>query len=228
MPPATLCQAHSRRAQADAVVRGRALQVRLLEGGSPQQASVGHAVQGAAARVGDARGGHQRVQALHAVHHRILEAQLARTGQVLLELADRLLATAHVTDGAGELLAVEAAHDDPLLVVHGVALAALVHAEVAGGQAEPAVLRQDQHLLHQLRPAVLAVGVEAHHLVFLAEAGEADELADRGVEEAQGVRQQHAVQHVDAGALAAGRHHAAEVAGAVEGEARGELLEGEQ
>src|ERR1039458_9959797 len=41
---------------------------------------------------------------------------------------------------------------------------------------------QPEHLPHELLVLWLSVGSEAHHLVFLAKAGEADELANRRVE----------------------------------------------
>ena len=44
--------------------------------------------------------------------------------------------------------------------------------------------------------AGLAVGGEAHHLVLVAEAGEAQELGDRGVEEPQRVREVDAIEHL--------------------------------
>ena len=63
-----------------------------------------------------------------------------------------------------------------------------------------------------MREARLAVGRQAHHLVFVAVLREAEELRERGVEQAERVRELDAAADVDVVAAADAPHDAAEVA----------------
>ncbi len=75
------------------------------------------------------------------------------------------------------------------------------------------LVRRD--LTHLSQEAIHPVGREAHHLVLFAESVEADELADRRVVDAGGVRPEGATQHVDARPLALCDEGTREIAGAV-------------
>ena len=70
---------------------------------------------------------------------------------------------------------------------------------------------------------ILAVGSEAHDFAFVAVFVVADELADHGVDAAEGVRQEYAFEHFDVVAFAARHHGGDEISGTVVAEAGGFL-----
>ncbi len=86
--------------------------------------------------------------------------------------------------------------------------------EVSEIKLEAAVLYRDG-LADLLAVCVLAVGSQAHDLAFIAILVVADEFADHRVEAAEGVGEEHAVEHFDVVALATRHHGGDEVAGTV-------------
>ena len=75
---------------------------------------------------------------------------------------------------------------------------------------------------HRRRVRVrVAVGREAHHLALVAVLREAEPLRDRGVEDPERVREEHAVEDLDPVAAPVRQHRRCEVAEAVDREDRG-------
>lgn len=221
---ADVVPAPHRGAQARALVAGRRLQIGRLERRVAEDAGVCHAVQRAAAGHAEVVIRRDLVQAVHAVHRHLLEPHLAAPRQVLLPLRERLGALPRLpAQQLAELGRVEREHVHEVFGGLEVAAPAVRHREIPAAEVEPAVLVDDEQLLHLLVVLVLAVRREAHYLVFLAEAVEADELADGRVEEADRDGQRHAVEDLDLRAGARRRHQAREVAGAVVRERAGAL-----
>jgi hypothetical protein len=78
-------------------------------------------------------------------------------------------------------------------------------------------------LAYSIREARLPVGGEAHHFVLVAVLRKAEELRERGIEDAEGVRKQDGALDLDLVALADAPHDAAEVAETVDGDDGGVL-----
>ena len=81
------------------------------------------------------------------------------------------------------------------------------------------------HLADLRYKARLAIGGEAHHLVLVAVLGEAEELGESGVEQAERVGEPDRAMDVEMVALADAPHEAAEIAEAVDGD-EGRFFEG--
>src|ERR1022692_1286043 len=84
-----------------------------------------------------------------------------------------------------------------------------------------AAISQANNVVQLVAICVLAVGREAHHLAFISVLLVADELANHGIETAQRVGQENAIEYLNPIAFAAGHHGGNEVSGAVVTEARG-------
>ena len=94
--------------------------------------------------------------------------------------------------------------------------------EVVGVQREAAVAHLHD-VAHRLEHLGLAVRREAHDLVLVAVVRETEELREGGVEDAERVREDDAVEDLEAVAAADGEQCRREVAEAVERENRGFL-----
>src|ERR1035438_9385414 len=83
-------------------------------------------------------------------------------------------------------------------------------------QAELISLRAD-HTPHLCSEPRLAVSRETHHLVFVAVFGEAEELRERSIENAERMRERDGASHFNLIALPHSPHHATEVTETVYG-----------
>ena len=207
------------RADRRAGVVRRGLDVDVLERRALEDHAVGDAVQRHAAGQADLL---QPGSLVHVVQQRevaLLEHELHRGRQVgvpVLELAPRHARRAEHVD---HLLRIDRP-ERRLAAVPGHLDAFGVVDEVVEVEADLVAFDADD--VADLRgEARLAVGRQAHHLVFVAVLREAEELRERGVEQAQRMRELDAAAHVDVVAAADAPHHAAEVAEPVDGDDRG-------
>src|ERR1700722_3377197 len=93
--------------------------------------------------------------------------------------------------------------------------------EVTEVQLESAIFREDDlEELVAIRRVIFAVRSKTHDLALVAVFRIADEFANHGVDTAERMGQEHAVEHFDLVALASRHHGGDEVAGAVITEAR--------
>src|SRR5262249_36511689 len=86
-------------------------------------------------------------------------------------------------------------------------------------QIEPALIILGTDDVPQLfSKARLAIGGEAHHLVFVAIFGKTEELREGGIEDAQRMREGAGPSYFDLISLSDAPHHAAEIPEAVDGD----------
>ena len=87
---------------------------------------------------------------------------------------------------------------------------------------EPISLRHQQ-VANLLAIRVFTIGSEAHHLAFIAIFAVADEFANHGIEAAQRMRQEDAIQHLYVISFTTCHHRGDEISRAVIAEPRGLL-----
>ncbi len=212
-----------RGAQRRAGVARGGLDEDLLDVGALEELAVGERVQGAAARERQPPAAARRQRAADEGEEALLVDLLQRRRHVavpLLELVARLPARPEQRLELGREQNAQLWRAVLPRHLH----AGVEVAEVTQVETERAVVHRAHDLAQLADEAGLAVGREPHHLVFVAEAEEAEVLRDGGVENPQRVREEDAVEHLDAIAAAARQHRRHEVAEAVDGEQR-RLLE---
>src|SRR6266567_6196330 len=94
--------------------------------------------------------------------------------------------------------------------------------EVAQVKLETAILWR-HNFADLVAVSIFTVGSEAHDLAFIAVFAVSDEFANHGIDAAQRVRQEDAVENFNLAAFATGHHRGNEIAGPVVAESRGLL-----
>ena len=110
-------------------------------------------------------------------------------------------------------------------IIHRAGFTPLVHPESAALEFEPAVIGQPHQVAHDIGIDILAIRRQSHHLVFLAKRIKADELTQRGVEEAQTVGQGDAIQSLYFRPFATHGHRRGKITRGIIGETSGNTVE---
>ena len=204
------------------IARGR-LHVELRERRHPRDLAVGHRIHRAATRQRQRIQPIARMQRVEQVEERLLVHRLRRAGDVLVTLLQRLILAARRAEPLRKLAREQGPHHG-LAVLPCVLEFLAVMAEAREIQREAAIALEPHDAAHGLEVFRLAVGRQAHHLVFVAVVRKADELRDRLVEHAERMREMHAPIDADLAAAAQAPSRAGEIAEAVHRHANG-LLE---
>ena len=195
------------------VMRGR-LHVHFTEVRPFKNPSIGYAVQRHAAGQAESACARLLLNEVQQSEVILFQNQLDRCRKIHVALLDfgarcagfaELLGHLRGEDGAKRRLAAVPGHFDAFECVREIV------------QIEPALAPLGaNHLPYSIRETRLAIGGETHHFVFVAVLGKAEELRERRVEDAEGVRKQDRALDLDPIALAEAPHDAAEVAETVD------------
>src|SRR5262249_51864606 len=162
-----------------------------FERGVAEDAGIAHPVERTTAGGDKVFDGHALMQPGKTSDHSFLEVRLARSGEVLVALAEFTTPRARGAKAGGAMLRVQWWEIDLPPFVRAFLEVALQRYEQGRIELKPALAIEGEKFASKIEVRRLPIRRQTHDFVFLAKPGKADELANGSIEEPERMGDRH-------------------------------------